>query len=257
MAFAALAIGLATSGSRPAKAGIVKVVGKGGMITPTANGKYMPNAFQDSPGVVRGWDEKQGTLLKNDLYVDINKSGLFDANTDLLGFQQGNLKGKKVNSQYLYFDPKKSDPSGLVTFYFDGNILGVIAESDRFYKASTKTVPYNYTDYFLASDFLADPSSGPTPITQAGNTVNGVSIDPRGHFNNRGLEFGSPTDSVIVNVGSNFITVNLKASNPGDQIRVLTAVPEPATMAIGGLGVACMGGLLRRFRKKPDQPASA
>jgi hypothetical protein len=127
--------------------------------------------------------------------------------------------GTVINSHMLFFDPKYST-SRTGTFTFDGDILGII-EGDQ---------------TLFDTDFLGSPSA----------------TYPAAVFNLRGLE--TNTDSILVS--GNTITLRYTASNPGDQLRVLTRadggtgneVPEPGTYALIGAGLIGLG-LLRRKRK--------
>ncbi len=42
------------------------------------------------------------------------------------------------------------------------------------------------------------------------------------------------------------LTLDWNASNPGDHIRVLTAVPEPGTYALMAAGLLAVAGIARR-----------
>ena len=68
---------------------------------------------------------------------------------------------------------------------------------------------------------------------------------PGGPFGARGLE---SADSYVI--GGNTLTVSMFVGQPGDWIRVITAtaVPEPGTLALLGIGLFGMG-LARRRRK--------
>jgi hypothetical protein len=159
-------------------------------------------------------------VLTSDVYVDINSSGTFDSNGQLSAFHTAKVAaGTQVDSHLLYFDPLNERSVQNVTFTFSGTILGVIVESDRFYNAA-----HGFTDYFVSSDSLRNP------LTPAANY-------PTSHFNNRGLEMGNPNDSLSVSISGDTVTVvEFDASNPGDQVRVLTAsVPEPSTFVAFGV----------------------
>ena len=110
-----------------------------------------------------------------------------------------------MSSHYLYFDPLSSR-SAIASFTFDGDILGIVV----------------LTSHLAASDG-ARILSAPYPV------------DPS--FNARGIEFGP--DEVTFDVGLRTLTVDLTASAPGDQIRVITApgpVPEPGKRPAPGGG---------------------
>ena len=213
-----------------ARADIISVSGSGDILTPTVtppglvksdfNTGYTPNFFQDTGSsiLVHGWDEVKNFTLTSAITVDAVSPGTYDSNGDLGTFSIA--AGTVVNSHYLYFDPK--DPATrTATFTFDGKILGVIAESDL-----------NSPDRFLASDSLRNVNSWyPLPFT---------------HFTNRGLEMGS--DEFVISADMKSVTVKLSASNPGDQMRIVTqAVPEPSSMVLVATG-GLMG--LAAWRKK-------
>jgi hypothetical protein len=239
------------SATPAARAGFIGVSGQGNIINPALGGATA-NFFQD-PGhnvLVHGWEEAQNFTLQKDIYVDINHSGTFDSNSDLDGFHADTIAaGTVVSSQLLYFDPKESDAVERVTFTFDAPILGVIVESDRFFNKA-----HNDTDYFMDTDFLINP------LTPSGNY-------PTAHFNNRGLELGSP-DKLTVSFAENTVTFDmLRADSPGDQVRVITAataapaataVPEPTTLVSALIGMGLTGAFsVRRLARRQAANESA
>ena len=124
------------------------------------------------------------------------------------------IAGEMVASHYIFFDPA---PSTTITgsVDFDSDVIGIITS----------------TGLLSASDFLAN-----TGVTY---------LNP----NLRGLE---AIDSVSIS-GVRQISVNWRASNPGDYIRVLTqfspaAVPEPGTMILLGSGLIGLAAW-RQFKK--------
>jgi hypothetical protein len=187
---------------------------------------YTANFFQDrDPAPARGWAEQQNYTLFQDVVVDIINAGAYDQLSDLGTFTIA--KGTTINSYYMYFDPRVD--SVVATFHFSEPIVGIIVESDRI----VSTGPIVRDDRLLKTDFLA-----------VGSNL------PGAHFNNRGFEWA--TDSLIVNVGLNEITVRMTASSPGDQMRILTAgdeqaqVPEPGTYALMGAGLLGLAALRRK-----------
>jgi hypothetical protein len=215
----------------PASAGFVAVVGQGNILDANVPGSTgaTPNFFQDQGAnrVVHGWNERQGVVLSQNLFVDIVSPGFYDQIGDLGTFNQFSIAaGTRVNSHLLYYDPRNNFTVSGVTFTFTGQILGIIVESDRFWNNA-----HGFTDYFVNSDFLGHPNTG----------------YPAGHFVNRGLEFN--TDDLTFLVSGNQLTLNYTAGNPGDQIRVITAVvpaPMGALLVASAVPVLFMRRLFRR-----------
>ncbi len=118
--------------------------------------------------------------------------------------------GSIVASHYIFFDPlNATTQTGNISF--DANIIGIITSRDN----------------LLASDLLLN-----SDVTY---------LNPLA----RGLE--SREDSVsITNLTT--ITVDWKASTPGDYIRVLTVspVPVPAAVWLFGSGLIALAGISRR-----------
>ena len=123
--------------------------------------------------------------------------------------------GSRVASHFLFFDPRfVGIAGGSVTF--SHRILGVLR------------------------------TSGSQTATDALFGASGVTYVPQSA---RGLEL---FDVALWTSGNNK-TLNYAwtASNPGDHLRVLTAVPEPATWAMMILGFGLIGGALRQAKTRP------
>ncbi|WP_432201292.1 PEPxxWA-CTERM sorting domain-containing protein [Erythrobacter sp. W53] len=133
---------------------------------------------------------------------------------EVQGFQltadlAGIAAGTFVNSHYVYFDPQNSTTmEGNVTF--DGNVLAIL----------TATGQMSATDALL----------GNSNVT----------------YQNPGLRGLESNDSA--SFAGNQVFVDLRASTPGDYIRVITlsAVPEPGTWAMMLLGFFGLGAAMRR-----------
>jgi len=225
-----------------AAAGFVSVSGVGNILDPsTTPTAALANFFDDTGAnqVVHGWNERQNFRLDRDIFVDIGGNGLYNSSADLGGFKQFKIaQGTVVSSHLLNYDPLLRNQVTNVTFTFDAPILGVIVSSDRFHDAA-----HSYTDYFRSTDFLGNPDT----------------IYPARHFDDRGLEWA---DEDVVMVSGNKIIVNLWASGPGDQIRVitgqqanLTVVPAPPAVLLALVGVATLG-LGRLVRRRAVVPGA-
>jgi hypothetical protein len=220
--------------SPPSEAAIIAVAGDGEILDPLVDfTSAEANAFDDTgaPGdeiLIHGWDELQSFALPGDVLVDIAAPGLYDDFADLGDFTI--TAGTVVNSHLLYLDPLL-DTTRLATFTFDTPIVGVIVRN------GTSAAD----DRLLATDFLGNPST----------------TYPAAFYSLRGLEYGPET--VFISADGLSLTTELTASDPGDQIRVLTAVdvqppdptiPEPATSLLIGTGLVAAGLVRRKLARR-------
>jgi len=164
------------------------------------------------------------TDVLDDIVVNTGMQGFNEAQgvltTVAYGIDGGGTipAGTLVNSHMIFFnalveeEPPPEETHLGVTWTFADPILGVMSDPDgNLEAASTPELGAPTTNY------------------------------PAAPFANRGLELEN--DGYLVS--GNKITVDMSIIAPGDWIRVVTEVPEPATVALLGLGAL---SLLRRKR---------
>jgi hypothetical protein len=81
---------------------------------------------------------------------------------------------------------------------------------------------------------------GALEFASTGELGSPFTIYPAAGFPNRGLEAGDG-----YTISGNQLTVNMQVTQPGDWIRVVTAVPEPGTLLLLGMG-ALAGAVVRK-----------
>lgn len=200
-----------------AQAGVTLVSGAGNLITNPSDMKYTANAYQDLAAKVNFWQEQEAYTLSSNLVVSMlppasfpfTNTSHFNVNTNVIS------SGTKVASYYFYFDPKNTLDIE-ATFKFTNKVLGIVS-NERNNAAN---------DHFERSDYLIP---GAVPV---GNKVTGW-------FEARGLEISDTVDTVRW-INDRELKFSWRASSPGDQLRVITAVPEPATLATLVIGAAAM-----------------
>jgi hypothetical protein len=139
-----------------------------------------------------------------------NEKQIFTLTSDLAVRDGVIAAGTRVASQFLFFDPRGAAQIATGFAKFNGDILGV---------ATTTTL-------LQGSDFLG--------------------IQPTVFYNyndGSGLE-----DQDIVTFSGRTLNFTLQASSPSDSIRILTAVPEPASWAMLIAGFGLVGAAARRRR---------
>ena len=156
---------------------------------------------------MEGFDEKQNVLLAAAILVD---GGSIAA-------------GTRVNSHMIFLNTDGNTSAGHfdVVWDFDGAVLGVMSNRNGSLEVNTSTL-----------------------LGAAGTLYPVAPFAARGLESNNGG--GGPFPSDGYTVGINSILVGMSVSEPGDWIRVITAVPEPTTVLLLGLGLAGLG--LRRRR---------
>jgi hypothetical protein len=166
-----------------------------------------------SPDHFFAFYEGPGVTLSTPLHVDITTPGTY---SNFNSLSPGVIPaGTEFNSTFIHSDHPGREViiDGFVTF--DAPILGVIV----------LTSSLNATD----------------PILGHPGTLYPTGTDPERGYENDG-------DSVTLSADRRTLTLHVDVIGPSDQLRVLTAVPEPSTLALLGLGA--FGLAASRWRRK-------
>jgi hypothetical protein len=210
-----LALGLSVL-SRSALAGIVSTTGAVEVVSPPADVRL--SAFEND-SVVRVFAERQGHTLATNLAADITVPGTspLPADPTNLNLSPGTLpSGTVVDSFYLHFDPPGISDRLEGSLIFDRDVLGLMT--------------------------LANALTGSHVELGVAGTIYGSGP----------LEHSHPEfpDFVTLSDDRRTVSFSINAGMGHDSIRIVTsAVPEPGTALLLGLGGAALLAACRRQRR--------
>jgi hypothetical protein len=184
------------------------------------------------------YTEQENFLLTDDLNVDYlgstTDAGIIASDT-------------RVNSFYLNFDAEGSDYTqnsynGYGSYLFDTKILGIIWSGTRpgaqplsngFLDLSDGILGLSTTTYPTGVPGATYPTSPPSIV--------GRGLEPEAFYNTNNTE-----DVVTVSNAGYQLDLSLWVKPAyADQLRVITAVPEPSTLVLFGAAALCLLNLRR------------
>ena len=210
----ALLIVLLSSAS--VEAGIISFLGDVDFIAPPPS--VVLGDLEDDQ-LTRIFLEQSAVILGSDVGADVTLPGVVDEAADLT---PGTISsGTRIDSYLFHFDPRSASGASVGSVTFNRDILGILVQ----------TSSLDATDALL----------GALATMYQLNDFRGVE--------GPGFETQGVTVNDIVTLSADFRTVRFDFSTTAriDQIRVITAVPEPAALGFIVIGVV---GLLAERRKR-------
>jgi len=200
--------------------GMTGVASASGHISPIARPPSVAVDRIQSDDTVFFFQEASNVVLAQDLSVDITRAGTYGGipGTGPFGedVSQGGpgviQAGTEVHSYYLHYDTETSGPRNGGSITFENGILGVITSTSALKTADA--------------------------IFQQLLSTQGVTLDP------------DATNADLFTLSEDGHTISFNFLNGGsnvDQIRIITTVPEPATLSLLAFGAL---GLLARRRRR-------
>jgi hypothetical protein len=191
------------------------IVGTSGAVVVVANPPADVSSNQwESNTQIRAIAEQQDLMLSQPVSVDIRMPGVSPSQTSENTSPAVIAAGTAVDSFMLHFDPQGSKTAvnateAIGSITFDEPILGVIAFSDGL----------NATNSVL----------GLAGITYSSGPDHGLDFVPGG------VGMGN-NDQLTLSADDRTLTLDSRASSFADDLRIITATPEPGTALVAGLG---------------------
>ena len=190
------------------------------------------NDLQSDLYVVAFYEVQMKTLARS-LDVDIVNSGTY-SETSSPGLSPGTVSaGTTINSYYLSADSLSG--GGGLSAIFDGTIT--------------------FSDQILGVDVLSETLDAGIDRLGADNVLypytranSGLEITPSAG--------GSGLDTITLTPDRHTIVIHFLGATNTDQVRIITAVPEPTSIALLGVGAAVLISCRRRFRRRTISAAA-
>lgn len=201
--------------SSAAEAGIISILGDATEIAPPPS--VVLGALEEDD-LAKLFLEQAGLLLGSDLSADIISPGVVDEAADLT---PGTISaGRRVDSYLFHLDPASDVGMATGSVTFNRDILGILVETSSL-DATDATLGA------LGTNYQVDDFRG----------IEGPGFDTMG-----------PTVNDIITLLPDFRTVRFDFATTTrlDEIRVITAAPEPSTAALVVLALGVLCGNRRR-----------